>query len=68
MADIACSAVGRLMALLFVLGLMNLAWIAVLAVFVLIEKLMSSGTWLSRASGLVMLGWGVWMAGSAFLN
>lgn len=57
-----------LMALLFVLGVMNLAWIALLAAFVLIEKLASSGPWLSRASGLLMLGWGVWMAGSAFLS
>jgi predicted metal-binding membrane protein len=57
-----------LMALLFVLGVMNLAWIALLAGFVLIEKLASSGKWLSRASGLALLGWGAWMAGLAFLN
>ena len=57
-----------LMALLFVLGVMNLAWIALLAAFVLIEKLASSGPWLSRASGLLLFGWGVWMAGSAFLT
>jgi predicted metal-binding membrane protein len=57
-----------LMALLFVLGVMNLTWIAVLAIFVLLEKLASSGPWLSRASGLLLLGWGAWMAGAAFLN
>jgi predicted metal-binding membrane protein len=57
-----------LMALLFVLGIMNLAWIAVLAVFVLLEKLASSGPWLSRVSGLLLLGWGVWMSGSSFLD
>jgi len=56
-----------LMALLFVLGIMNLAWIALLAAFVLVEKLASSGPWLSRASGLLFLGWGVWMASSSFL-
>jgi predicted metal-binding membrane protein len=55
-----------LMALLFVLGVMNLAWIAILTAFVLIEKLASTGPWLSRASGLLLLGWGVWLAGSAF--
>jgi predicted metal-binding membrane protein len=55
-----------LMALLFVLGVMNLAWITVLAAFVLIEKLASSGPWLSRASGLVLIGWGVWLAGSTY--
>src|SRR5262245_4044908 len=56
-----------LMALLFVLGVMNLAWIALLAAFVLVEKIASGGAWLSRASGLLLLGWGVWMAGSSFL-
>jgi predicted metal-binding membrane protein len=55
-----------LMALLFVLGVMNLAWIAFLAAFVLVEKLASSGPWLSRVSGLLLLGWGAWMAGSSF--
>ncbi len=54
-----------LMALLFVLGVMNLAWFAVLAAFVLIEKLASGGPWLSRASGLLLLGWGIWMVGGA---
>lgn len=57
-----------LMALLFVLGVMNLAWIALLAGFVLVEKLATRGPWLGRASGLLLLGWGVWMAGSALLN
>jgi predicted metal-binding membrane protein len=57
-----------LMALLFVLGVMNLAWIALLAAFVLVEKLSSGGAWLSRASGLLLLGWGAWMVGSSFLN
>jgi predicted metal-binding membrane protein len=33
-----------LMALLFVFGVMNLAWVAVLAIFVLVEKLMPMGT------------------------
>jgi len=55
-----------LMALLFVLGVMNLAWITVLAAFVFIEKLASSGPWLSRASGLLLIGWGAWLAGSAY--
>ena len=57
-----------LMALLFVLGVMNLAWIALLAAFVLIEKLASRGPWLSRASGLLLIGWGAWMVASASLN
>jgi predicted metal-binding membrane protein len=59
---------GALMALLFVLGVMNLAWIALLATFVLVEKLASSGPWLTRASGVLLVGWGVWMAGWSFLH
>ena len=40
-----------LMALLFVGGVMNLFWIAGLALFVLIEKFSASGVWFSRVSG-----------------
>src|SRR5665213_4434683 len=42
-----------LMALLFVGGVMNLAWVAVLALIVLIEKLAPIGAWGSRAVGAV---------------
>jgi predicted metal-binding membrane protein len=34
---------------------MNLAWIAALAVFVLLEKVAPLGHWLARASGVAML-------------
>jgi predicted metal-binding membrane protein len=44
-----------LMLLLFVGGIMNLVWIAGLAVFVLLEKLLPQGLWFARLSGLVML-------------
>jgi predicted metal-binding membrane protein len=44
-----------LMALLFVGGVMNLVWIAGLAIFVLIEKLAPNGYWFGRASGLLMI-------------
>jgi predicted metal-binding membrane protein len=44
-----------LMALLFVGGVMNLVWIAGLAIFVLIEKLAQNGHWFGRASGLLMI-------------
>ncbi len=40
------------MALLFVLGVMNLVWIAALTVVVLLEKVEPGGKWLSRASGV----------------
>ena len=48
------------MLLLFVLGIMNLVWIAALAAFVLAEKLAPKGEWVSRATGVLMVGWGVW--------
>ena len=44
-----------LMALLFVGGIMNLVWIAGLAVLVMVEKLVPYGDWLGRASGLLMV-------------
>lgn len=48
-----------LMLLLFVGGVMNMAWIAGLALFVLVEKLAPAGGWLGRGAGLVLLGWGL---------
>lgn len=44
-----------LMALLFVGGIMNLVWIAGLAIFVLLEKLAPAGQWVARASGILMI-------------
>ena len=48
-----------LMILLFVLGVMNLFWVAFLAIFVLAEKLSSRGEEISLIGGLVMIAWGV---------
>jgi predicted metal-binding membrane protein len=48
-----------LMALLFVGGVMNLAWIAALAVLVLIEKALPAGQWVSRSVGVSLIAWGV---------
>ena len=48
-----------LMALLFVLGIMNLLWIGALTAFVLLEKLLPQGIWVSRISGLGFIAWGV---------
>ena len=47
-----------LMVLLFVLGVMNLAWVAVLAGFVLAEKVANRGELISRVGGLVLTVWG----------
>lgn len=48
-----------LMALLFVGGVMNLVWIAALAVLVLVEKLAPRGEWIGRGVGVVLVAWGV---------
>ena len=47
-----------LMALLFVGGIMNVLWIAVLATVVLLEKLAPRGPWFARGTGIVLLAWG----------
>src|SRR5208283_2940305 len=50
-----------LMALLFVGGVMNLLWIAVLAIFVLIEKAVPFGGLAARIAGLACIAGGVWL-------
>jgi predicted metal-binding membrane protein len=47
-----------LMLLLFVGGVMNFAWIAGIALFVLIEKLLPAGHWVSRGVGVLLVVWG----------
>ena len=54
-----------LMALLFAVGVMNLLWVAVLAVFVLIEKVVPRGELVARASGAAMLAFAAYLALSA---
>ena len=46
-----------LMALLFVGGVMNLLWVAAIALFVLLEKQLRLGMWPSRAAGMALIGW-----------
>jgi predicted metal-binding membrane protein len=50
-----------LMALLFAVGVMNLLWVAGLAVFVFVEKLLPGGPWIGKVGGGVMLGLGVFL-------
>ncbi len=52
---------GLLMALLFVYGVMNAVWIAVITLYVLAEKLLPLGRWLPRTTGLGLVAWGLWM-------
>ncbi len=56
-----------LMALLFVLGVMNLVWIAALAAFVLAEKVVPGGERVSKITGGLLVGWGVWVVLAAAL-
>lgn len=49
-----------LMGLLFVLGAMSLPAMLLLTVFVVLEKLYARGPALSRASGVLLLIWGLW--------
>ncbi|WP_085031400.1 DUF2182 domain-containing protein [Ensifer aridi] len=49
-----------LMVLLFVGGIMNVLWIAAIAIFVLAEKVMPTGRLLSRAAGTVLIVAGLW--------
>lgn len=44
-----------LMLLLFVAGIMNLAWVALIAAFVLLEKLLPAGRLASRLAGAVLM-------------
>jgi predicted metal-binding membrane protein len=56
------------MALLFVGGVMNLAWIAALAIVVAIEKMAPRGAQLSVVLGVVLILSGVWRLFSATLS
>jgi predicted metal-binding membrane protein len=49
------------MLLLFAGGVMNLLWVAALAAFVFIEKLVPYGQWSARVSGVAMLAFGVYL-------
>ncbi len=48
-----------LMALLFVAGVMNLLWVALIALFVLAEKLLPHGELISQIAGFVMVAVGI---------
>jgi predicted metal-binding membrane protein len=48
-----------LMGLLFVAGVMNLLWIAAIAGFVLVEKVLPGGRMVGRVAGAALLAWGL---------
>ena len=47
------------MGLLFFGGVMNLFWIAGIAVYVLTEKTVPAGHWVGYAVGIALIVWGV---------
>jgi predicted metal-binding membrane protein len=47
-----------LMALLFVGGVMNLVWVAAIAAFAMLEKVLPAGRIVSWAAGMALLAWG----------
>jgi len=51
-----------LMALLFVAGVMNIWWIAIISILVLLEKVAPKGPWMGRIVGGLLIVWGLWMA------
>lgn len=55
-----------LMALLFVVGVMNLLWVAIIAAFVLVEKVVPRGQIVARGAGSVLILTGAYIAIEAF--
>ena len=49
------------MALLFVGGVMNVLWIALISIFVLAEKVVGPGRLVSRVAGLLFVLAGLWL-------
>jgi len=51
-----------LMGLLFVMGVMNLGWVAAIAAFVLLEKVGPGGVWIGRVAAVAMIAGGIVVA------
>jgi predicted metal-binding membrane protein len=47
-----------LMCVLFVVGVMNLAWVAAMTIFVLVEKIGPAGAFVARVAGVAMIACG----------
>ena len=50
-----------LMVLLFVVGIMNILWIALIALFVLVEKISPQTKWIPYAAGIILIGYGLFI-------
>jgi len=49
-----------LMILSFVLGVMNILWMAALTAFMVLEKV-TDNKWVSRTAGMILVVWGLWV-------
>jgi predicted metal-binding membrane protein len=49
-----------LMILSFVLGVMNMLWMAALTAFMVLEKV-TDNKWISRVAGMILVVWGLWV-------
>jgi predicted metal-binding membrane protein len=50
-----------LMALLFVLGVINLLWIGLLTILIGLEKILPRQLMARRGSGVLLTTWGIWL-------
>jgi predicted metal-binding membrane protein len=53
-----------LMILSFVLGVMNMLWMAALTAFMVLEKV-TDNKWISRTAGMILVVWGLWVFAGA---
>ena len=61
-----CGCCWALMTLLFVGGIMNLYWIAGIAVYVLAERLVPNPRLFARLTGGLLMTWGIWFIITSF--
>jgi predicted metal-binding membrane protein len=50
-----------MMSVLFVVGVMDLVWVAALAAVILVEKTVPQGKIVGRLAGVGLLAWGIWL-------
>ena len=52
-----------LMALSFVVGVMNLLWMAAITLFIALDHTLLRGVWVGRVAGAAFILWGGWLLG-----
>jgi predicted metal-binding membrane protein len=56
------------MLLMLVAGTMNLLWMAIIAGFILVEKVAPAGRLVGYLSGFILIAWGVWMLAGKIIS